>query len=78
MRLRRVGCLHFQRAPVWKTSDPSLSGTTGMRTGTEFLWLFTKTAQDAPVIDVGEEWAFLVWGLGGKGQTFVHSSKSLC
>ncbi len=26
--------------------------------------LFTETAQDAPVFQAGEEWAFLIWGRG--------------
>ncbi len=25
---------------------------------------FTEAGQDAPVIDAGEEWPFLLWGLG--------------
>jgi hypothetical protein len=25
---------------------------------------FTEPAQDAPVIHAGEEWAYLIWGLG--------------
>src|SRR5437016_4148620 len=34
---------------------------------------FTETAQDAPVIDAGEEWAFLIRGRGGRvKQVFVH------
>ena len=34
---------------------------------------FTETAQDAPVIDAGEEWAFLIGGRGGRvKQVFVH------
>jgi hypothetical protein len=28
--------------------------------------LFTKTGQDASVIDAGEEWTFMIWGFGGR------------
>ena len=34
---------------------------------------FTESAQDAPVIHAGEEWAFLIRGLGGRVKpVFVH------
>ena len=36
---------------------------------------FTETAQDAPVIYAGEEWAFLIWGLSRRvKQVFVHQN----
>jgi hypothetical protein len=29
--------------------------------------IYTLTAQKAPVIHVGDEWAYLFWGLGPRG-----------
>ena len=35
--------------------------------------MFTESAQDAPVIHAGEEWAFLIGGRGsGVKHVFVH------
>src|SRR5947199_8127881 len=39
---------------------------------------FTKTAQDAPVIHAGEEWAFLVWGRGTGVPKPLGNFISLC
>jgi hypothetical protein len=34
---------------------------------------FTEAAQDAPRLQTGEEWAYLIWGLGiGVECLFVH------
>ena len=37
--------------------------------------IITKPAQDAPVIDAGEEWAFLIGGRGGRvKRLFAHQN----
>jgi hypothetical protein len=42
-----------------------------------YLNKFTKTAQDAPRLQTGEEWASLLWGVAHRGETFVRSSSLL-
>jgi hypothetical protein len=35
---------------------------------------FTETAHSSPVFQAGDEWAFLIWGLGGVLHSVVDSA----